>query len=142
LHEIIHYYPRLQSQLYQAHQLKLYQAVPLQHTEHHNTHILAMSWFGGSSAQPSPPPPAASKDGGFIAPDRTARAQCWDGRDSFFKCLDRHSIIDSVREDKKAKEVCAPELREFESACASSWVSTMVFGAGESYSMGCRMELF
>jgi cytochrome c oxidase assembly factor 6 len=91
-----------------------------------------MSWFGGSSAPPAPPPPAASKDGGFIAPDRTARAQCWDGRDSFFKCLDRHSIIDSVREDKKAKEVCAPELREFESACASSWVSTLVLGAGES----------
>lgn len=86
-----------------------------------------MGWFGTSSSQPSPPPPAPSQDGGFIAPDRGARAVCWDGRDSFFKCLDRHSIIDSVREDKKAREVCAPELREFESACASSWVSTMVF---------------
>jgi cytochrome c oxidase assembly factor 6 len=84
-----------------------------------------MGWFGGSESQPTPPPPAPSQDGGFIAPDRTARAQCWDGRDSFFKCLDRHSIIDSVREDKKAREACAPELREFESACASSWVRTV-----------------
>ena len=90
-----------------------------------------MGWFGGSSAQPAPPPPAPSQDGGFIAPDRSARAVCWDGRDSFFKCLDRHNIIDSVREDKKAREVCAPELREFESACASSWVSTMFSGRGK-----------
>lgn len=83
-----------------------------------------MGWFG-NSAQPSPPPPAPSQDGGFIAPDRGARAQCWDGRDKFFKCLDQHNIIDSVREDKKARETCAPELREFESACASSWVCTI-----------------
>jgi cytochrome c oxidase assembly factor 6 len=133
LHEIIHYYPRLQSQQYRSQLLKSYRIISIRNTPNTSTHTsLTMSWFGGSSAPPAPPPPAASKDGGFIAPDRTARAQCWDGRDSFFKCLDRHSIIDSVREDKKAKEVCAPELREFESACASSWVSTMVFGAGES----------
>jgi len=94
---------------------------PLSHTSNTST----MGWFGGSSAQPTPPPPAPSTDGGFIAPDRTARAQCWDGRDSFFKCLDRHSIIDSVREDEKARKVCAPELKEFESACASSWVRTV-----------------
>ena len=97
-----------------------------QHTiPSHPFNTSTMGWFGGSSAQPTPPPPAPSQDGGFIAPDRTARAQCWDGRDSFFKCLDRHSIIDSVREDEKARNACAPELREFESACASSWVRTI-----------------
>ena len=93
----------------------------------HNTN-LTMGWFGGSSSPPAPPPPAPSQDGGFIAPDRSARAVCWDGRDSFFKCLDRNNIVDSVRDDKKAREVCAPELREFESACASSWVSTWILG--------------
>lgn len=81
-----------------------------------------MGWFGASSSQPSPPPPAPSQDGGFIAPDRSARAVCWEGRDSFFQCLDRNNIIDSVREDQKARNVCAPELKQFESACASSWV--------------------
>ena len=57
-----------------------------------------------------------------IAPDRSARQMCWDGRDSFFQCLERHGIVDSVREDEKAKKLCAPELKEFEKYCASSWV--------------------
>lgn len=80
-----------------------------------------MGWFGGDK-QPAHAAPEASSDGGFIAPDRTARAQCWEGRDAFFRCLDQHGIIDSVKEDGKAKEACAPELKEFERTCASSWV--------------------
>lgn len=79
-----------------------------------------MGLFG--SSQPSPPQPEPSRDGGYVAPDRSARAVCWEGRDSFFKCLDRNSIIDSVKEDEKAKTVCAPELKKFEEACAASWV--------------------
>lgn len=78
-----------------------------------------MGWF---SSQPAAPTPAPSQDGGFIAPDRSARAQCWEGRDSFFACLERNGIIDSVREDKKAREACPKELKEFEGACAQSWV--------------------
>lgn len=112
--------------LYRTPQTKTYKAIATFNNSPTAQHTFTMGWFGGSSSQPAPPPPAPSKDGGFIAPDRSARAVCWDGRDSFFKCLDRHNIIDSVREDKKAREVCAPELREFESACASSWVSTLV----------------
>lgn len=94
-------------------------------TSKHPSNQSTMGWFSSSPSQPTPPPPAPSQDGGFIAPDRSARAQCWDGRDNFFKCLDRHNIIDSVREDEKARNTCAPELREFESACASSWVRTI-----------------
>lgn len=83
-----------------------------------------MSWFGsGSNGKPAPTAAEASQDGGFIAPDRTSRQQCWDGRDSFFQCLDRNGIIDSVKEDEKARKLCAPELKEFEKYCASSWVS-------------------
>ncbi|KAK5114708.1 hypothetical protein LTR62_002282 [Meristemomyces frigidus] len=67
--------------------------------------------------------PEASQDGGYIAPDRSARQMCWDGRDSFFQCLERNGIIDSVKEDEKAKKLCAPELKEFEKYCASSWVT-------------------
>lgn len=85
-----------------------------------------MGWFGSSdstgSAQASPTAPEASKDGGYIAPDRSARAQCWEGRDLFFQCLERNGIIDSVKEDEKARQACAPELKEFETHCASSWV--------------------
>lgn len=75
------------------------------------------------SSPSGPSNPETSSDGGYIAPDRTARAQCWDGRDTFFACLDRNGIIDSVREDAKAKAACAKELAEFERACAGSWVS-------------------
>lgn len=81
-----------------------------------------MGWF--SSSEPAAPTPAPSQDGGFIAPDRSARAQCWEGRDSFFNCLERNGIIDSVREDKKAREACPKELKEFEGACAQSWVGS------------------
>ena len=82
-----------------------------------------MGWFGSNTSdQPTLSAPEPSKDGGYIAPDRTARAQCWDGRDSFFDCLQKNGIIDSVKEDAKAREACAPELKEFEKHCASSWV--------------------
>ena len=83
-----------------------------------------MGWFGSSDggSQPSPTAPEPSKDGGYIAPDRSARAVCWEGRDSFFQCLERNGIVDSVKEDEKARQVCAPELKGFEKACASSWV--------------------
>lgn len=81
-----------------------------------------MGWFGSNEAQTTPPAPEPSKDGGYIAPDRTARAQCWEGRDSFFRCLDRNGIVDSVKDDEKARQACAEELKEFEKGCASSWV--------------------
>lgn len=81
-----------------------------------------MGLFGSSTPKSDPSHPPPSQDGGYIAPDRTARAQCWEGRDSFFRCLDQHGIIDSVREDEKARQMCAPELKEFEKVCAASWV--------------------
>lgn len=81
-----------------------------------------MGWFGSSSESSTLEQPKASGDGGFIAPDRTARARCWEGRDSFFACLDRNKIIDSVKYSEKASTVCGKELEQFEKACASSWV--------------------
>ncbi|KAK5680712.1 hypothetical protein LTR17_027533 [Elasticomyces elasticus] len=86
-----------------------------------------MSWFGAGSTSTTKPAaptaPEASQDGGYIAPDRTGRQRCWDGRDSFFQCLEKNGIVDSVKEDEKAKKLCAPELAEFEKTCASSWVT-------------------
>ncbi|KAI7238364.1 hypothetical protein KC330_g2650 [Hortaea werneckii] len=63
-----------------------------------------MGWFSTGNSQAAPPPPEPSQDGGFIAPDR-------------------NGIIDSVKEDEKARQACAPELAQFEKACASSWVT-------------------
>jgi len=51
-------------------------------------------------------------------------------RDEFFECLDRNDILDSVKEDAKARKACAPELVEFEKACASSWVSSEYLHGG------------
>lgn len=80
-----------------------------------------MGWFGTSNdATNSKGKP--TDDGGFIAPDRSARALCWQGRDAFFKCLDQHDIIDSVRQDAQARKACPKELAMFENACVDSWV--------------------
>ncbi|GAB7352201.1 hypothetical protein MBLNU459_g2677t2 [Dothideomycetes sp. NU459] len=80
-----------------------------------------MGWL--SSDKPATPDaPKPSTDGGFIAPDRTQRAHCWEGRDAYFACLDRNNIIDSVRDSDKAAKACGPETQAFERNCASSWV--------------------
>ena len=67
--------------------------------------------------------PKPSNDGGFIAPDRSARALCWEGRDGFFACLNKNNIVDSVREADKANTLCSAENAAFEKNCATSWVS-------------------
>ena len=92
-----------------------------------------MGWFS-SGNNASPPTPKASNDGGYIAPDRSARTLCWEGRDAFFECLEKNGIIDSVKEDEKAKQLCAPELKEFEKQCAASWVR--LCGIVETSSLG------
>lgn len=61
---------------------------------------------------------------GSRAPDRTERKQCWDARDNFYKCLDKHDVIDSLNGNGKkiADKQCAPENRAFEENCATAWV--------------------
>jgi len=78
-----------------------------------------MGWFSSSSQLPEP---KLSADGAPIAPDRTQRARCWEGRDAYFKCLDRNEIIDSLKEKDKADKACAQEEKGFEANCATSWV--------------------
>ncbi|KAJ5888519.1 Cytochrome c oxidase assembly factor 6 [Penicillium taxi] len=63
-----------------------------------------------------------ASDGGRIAPDRTSRARCWEGRDHFFACLDRNDILDGIKDDKIVRKKCAKEVEEFEAACSSTWV--------------------
>ncbi|EPE34407.1 Cytochrome c oxidase subunit h [Glarea lozoyensis ATCC 20868] len=80
-----------------------------------------MGLFG--SAPATLPPPKISSDGAPIAPDRTQRAKCWEGRDAYFSCLDKNNIIDSITEKDKAEKFCSGEGRKFEANCASSWVT-------------------
>ncbi|KAJ5773570.1 Cytochrome c oxidase subunit VIb [Penicillium paradoxum] len=77
-----------------------------------------MGWLPWSSGENKD----AASDGGRIAPDRTSRARCWEGRDLFFACLDKNDILDGIKEDKKARQKCAKEVAEFEAACSQSWV--------------------
>ncbi|KAI1640777.1 oxidoreductase-like protein [Biscogniauxia mediterranea] len=62
---------------------------------------------------------------GARAPDRTERKQCWDARDSYFRCLDGQNVIDALAPEgrKKAEKHCAPESRVFEQNCAVAWVT-------------------
>lgn len=81
-----------------------------------------MGWFSWFSSDDS-----KSSDGGRIAPDRSSRERCWEGRDRFFACLDRNNILDAVRDDKGARSKCGKEVEEFEGACAKAWVCFPLF---------------
>ncbi|PNS21612.1 hypothetical protein CAC42_971 [Sphaceloma murrayae] len=81
-----------------------------------------MGWLpftGSSTAEDTRP----SSVDGYKAPDRNARALCWEGRDAFFDCLEKNGIVDSIRNHEKAKEACSPQLQQFERDCAASWVT-------------------
>lgn len=75
-----------------------------------------MGWFSWSSDS------SKASDGGRIAPDRSSRERCWEGRDRFFACLDQNNILDAVKDDKEARRKCGKEIEEFEGACAKAWV--------------------
>ncbi len=87
-----------------------------------------MVWpFSSSSPQTPTPNPNSSgpqtRDGGFIAPDRSARERCYESRDRLFACLDRNDILDAVSEDEKSRRVCKGENEAYERDCAKAWVS-------------------
>ncbi|KAK8137982.1 oxidoreductase-like protein [Apiospora sp. TS-2023a] len=62
---------------------------------------------------------------GAVAPDRSERKKCWEARDQFYGCLDKHNVIDSLNGDgkKTAEKQCAPENKQFEQDCAAAWVT-------------------
>ncbi|KAG0634081.1 cytochrome oxidase c subunit VIb-domain-containing protein, partial [Tuber brumale] len=57
-----------------------------------------------------------------IAPSRSQRALCWAARDQFFACLDKHNILDPLKNPKASKSFCGPEDTSFEKECKGSWV--------------------
>lgn len=83
-----------------------------------------MGWFSSSDSSSSPPKPKISADGTPIAPGRSERAKCWEARDVYFQCLDKHDIVDSIKEGERAAKECSAEGKCFEANCATSWVST------------------
>ncbi|KAI9827107.1 MAG: hypothetical protein M1826_006471 [Phylliscum demangeonii] len=68
------------------------------------------------------PGPRLSKDGTPEAPSRRERERCYEARDAFFRCLDQHDIIDSIKDEALAKRHCASGLTAFGQACTSTWV--------------------
>lgn len=88
-----------------------------------------MGWLPWSSGNAN-----KASDGGRIAPDRSSRARCWEGRDLFFACLDRNEILDGIKDDKDARRKCAKEVQEFEAACSATWVCAL-FGVGQRMHM-------
>ncbi|RMZ89657.1 hypothetical protein DV736_g3100, partial [Chaetothyriales sp. CBS 134916] len=70
-------------------------------------------WLTGSSSQPATSSAPKSKDGGYIAPDRNAREQCYESRDLFFRCLDKNDILDAISEDDKTRRLCTQEIKYF-----------------------------
>ena len=82
-----------------------------------------MGWLpfslGSGSQGPTP-----SSDGAFEAPGRDQRAHCWEARDEYFRCLDRHNITNAIQDHRQAAQNCGKESQPFEQNCATSWVST------------------
>ncbi|KAI0148537.1 oxidoreductase-like protein [Xylariaceae sp. FL1272] len=62
---------------------------------------------------------------GARAPDRTERQQCWDARDAYYNCLDKHDVVDALNGagKKKSDKECAVEDSAFQQNCASAWVT-------------------
>ena len=81
-----------------------------------------MSWWNPFSSTPATAVPKAT-DGGYVAPDRSAREKCYESRDIFFDCLDDNNIIDANKNDAEARKKCPKEVDAYEKDCAKSWVS-------------------
>jgi len=59
---------------------------------------------------------------GTVAPTRAERQKCWASRDLFYACLDKHNIIDPIKDEKAATKKCSSENAAFERDCAAQWV--------------------
>lgn len=65
---------------------------------------------------------------GAVAPDRSERKRCWEARDGFYSCLDKHNVIDSTKGEGKAiaARECANEDKKFGEDCATAWVGPRI----------------
>ncbi|GAA6059619.1 hypothetical protein JCM10212_004122 [Sporobolomyces blumeae] len=78
-----------------------------------------MGWFSSTSATTSSTPSTSSSDPTeSSAPTRSERKACWDSRDRYFGCLDKHKVSVPGQEGDQ----CSGEDREYRNHCAKSWV--------------------
>jgi cytochrome c oxidase assembly factor 6 len=83
-----------------------------------------MAWLPWSSSDDSGV--KKTSGGAFESPSRNNRKRCYEARDSFFECLDKNNILDSINTKsgkEKAATFCSQFDQEFEKNCAHSWVS-------------------
>lgn len=85
-----------------------------------------MGWFSASPAPTTAPPKRVSADGTPEAPSRNDRQHCWEARDAYFACLDRHDILDALKNEEGAKKNCGGESQKFEMNCAQTWVGPFI----------------
>ncbi|KTW27768.1 hypothetical protein T552_02208 [Pneumocystis carinii B80] len=57
-----------------------------------------------------------------IPPTKSQRERCWQARDIFFQCLDKHSIINPITQIEKINSFCSLEEESFRNNCAKSWI--------------------
>jgi len=84
--------------------------------------VWGLDWVTGPAKPEVKPAREKSKDGGYVAPDRSAREVCYESRDLFYECLDKHNILDATKDDELARQKCPTENADFERDCAKSWV--------------------
>jgi cytochrome c oxidase assembly factor 6 len=53
---------------------------------------------------------------------KSSRQHCWDARDQYFACLEKHNIDNDITDSKSAQKNCKPEDDFFQQQCISSWV--------------------
>jgi cytochrome c oxidase assembly factor 6 len=79
--------------------------------------VWGLEWVTGPAKPEVKPVREKSKDGGYVAPDRSARDLCYESRDLFYRCLDKHNILDATKDDELSRQKCPTENAEFERDC-------------------------
>lgn len=59
---------------------------------------------------------------GTAVPTRSERQTCWLARDSYFACLDLHSIDDPIKNPGIDKKECKAASQKLDQDCAREWV--------------------
>ena len=91
--------------------------------------FFTMAWLPWSSNPSEEGGVKKTAGGAFESPSRTNRKKCYEARDTFFECLDKNNILDSINTKsgrEKAETFCSQFDKEFEKNCAHSWVSAAV----------------
>jgi cytochrome c oxidase assembly factor 6 len=59
---------------------------------------------------------------GTAVPTRSERQKCWLARDTYFACLDAHSVDDPLKHPSIDKKECRAESAQMDTDCAREWV--------------------